>query len=64
MENHNARTAPAKGPVKVKSGDFDPEGSSKTPLIDDNPPRTQRAPSAGSPQDTRTSGKTDRDRKS
>lgn len=51
MENRNPRTAPAKGPVKVKPGDFDPEGSSKTPLIDDNPPpRTQGAPVPVSPQ--------------
>jgi hypothetical protein len=46
MENrdvHAAPAKPAKGPVKVKSGDFDPPGAA-APLIDDNPPRTQAQP--------------------
>lgn len=40
MENRNACPDPpgSPGPVKVISGDFEPPGASKAPLVDDNPP--------------------------
>jgi hypothetical protein len=43
MENRKIPTVPArsKGPVKVKSGDFEPPGGCPPPLIDDRPPSDQ-----------------------
>jgi len=58
MENRTVRTAPRrdKGPIKVKSGDFEPPGCSSGPLVDDRPPTgatpadsSDASPGAGEP---------------
>jgi hypothetical protein len=53
MKNRDVRPQSPQGPVKVKPGDFDPEGSSATPIIDDRPPHTQGTPDPTSLQQSR-----------
>jgi hypothetical protein len=48
MENRDVRPPLPKGPVKVKSGDFDPLGTAG-PLIDDRPPLLQTGQDPASP---------------